>query len=181
MLRPATGSLASAVLLLGACSGAPAPIDAPPASAPARSVPSAAASATDAAGPVETEAERRKRLAEAKRSGCQDLAQAMASRGEDVLLNVFNGDTLIAMGGELDESADLVDRVDISADDLPPLAELRAQYTTTSRAMAKALFATAEADGYEERKAPLAEFRELEPKLHVVLSELTAYCSTDAA
>lgn len=162
---------------LGAgCAAAPPPRQAP---APLPSSPARLAAVQEPAEePPESEAERQQRIAGAKREGCQQLARAMASRGQDVLLNVHNGATLVAMGGELDESADLVDGVRISGEDLPPLAELRSRYTSTTRAMAKALFTTAEAAGFEERKAPLRQFRELEPQLRELLVELTEYCSS---
>ena len=178
--RPRQLVIASTVWLLTACGATPAAIDAPPPPAPPApsAVPTTAPSTTADAEPVESEAERAKRIATARREHCQQLAQAVQARGQDVLLNVHNGATLIAMGGELDESADLVDRVRIDADDLGSLAKLRDRYTSTTRAMARALFVTADANSFEQRKAPLAEFRELGPKLHGLLVELTEHCSS---
>ena len=105
------------------------------------------------------------------------MAHAVQSRGQTVLLNVHNGATLIGVAGELDESADVMDRVAIDTEELDELRRLRGTYTSTSRAMARALFACADAAGFEERKTPLAEFRELEPKLRDVLAQLSEECS----
>jgi hypothetical protein len=169
---------ASAAWLLIACGATPPGTDAPPPPPPPPAEPTTTPSAAAEAKPVESEAERAKRIAAAKREHCQRLAQAAQSRGQDVLLNVHNGATLIAMGGELDESADLVDRVRIDAGELGSLAKLRDRYTSTTRAMARALFVTADAASFEQRKEPLAEFRELEPKLRALLAELTEHCSS---
>lgn len=129
------------------------------------------------AGPAETAEERRNRIGKAKREQCQAMVQAVKSRGQDVLLNVHNAGSLIEVAGELDESADLMDRIRIDTTELEPLRKLKDRYTTTSRAMARALFACADAPGFEERKKPLGQFRELEPQLRELLGNMTEYCN----
>jgi hypothetical protein len=185
--RLRAGRPGALVPLLGAAMGW-ACASAPPSSSsdPARAVAASSSSvpvvtsssvAPSADVPTESPAERRKRIRAAKQQGCRELAQAVEARGQDILLNVHNGATLIAMAGELDESTDRVDRVKITTEELEQLRALQRDYAKTARAMSRALFATADAAGFEQRQGPLAEFRELEPQLRAKLGEMSDYCS----
>jgi hypothetical protein len=81
------------------------------------------------------------------------------------------------LAGELDEWADRIDKIKIADPDLLALKQLRDKYTGTTREMARALNATADASGYEERKAPLGQFRQLDPQRGEVLAGISDYCN----
>jgi hypothetical protein len=180
MPSPLLRSWVIAPLVLLACAAAPdGAAEAPPSTA----APSATAASSEPAtqpdgGSAESDAARRARLAELKHERCSVLASTIQrERAHPLLVNINDARTLIELAGELDEWADQIDRIKLSPADLSPLKELRDKYTGTTRAMARALTDTADADGYEERQAPLGRFRKLDPQRGEVLAGISEYCN----
>lgn len=182
MRSPATSTLLIVVALSmgcggGAPSGAAAPTDRPAAPVAASGAESNANAAEPSTEAATKSALSPKDAARARRESCQEAAQAIQQAQEsDVLLNIHNSRTVLELAEVLEEAADSIEQIEPDAA-LGPLKELLSNYSGTSRSMAQALAATADANSVEARKTPLGEFRDLEPKLRVVINDIGAYCN----